>query len=178
MSASDLLAADATATLADYTSPALIVPYLRGSDAAAVIQELSAALQREGRVTDMLPLYQAALNREYLRSTVTEQGWALPHVLLKGLNKPCFALGRPTAPIAWVDNRGHRVQLIFLLVTAETDARTYMTIILGLARLSKESELLDRLRRVKDSFEIFDLLRQVRMPVNRIAAPPTSTEIS
>ena len=41
-------------TLADFTSPSLIIPHLRGQDAASVIQELSQALQREKRVPDLL----------------------------------------------------------------------------------------------------------------------------
>lgn len=168
MSASDLAATDVGTTLAGYTSPGLIIPTLRGVDAPAVIQELSATLQREGHISDLLPFYQAALNREYLCSTVMEPGWALPHVLVKGLDKPCFALGRTAAPIAW-GNSVLRVQLIFLVAAPETDARAYMTLILGLTRLSRDSQLLERLLKAKDSFEIFDLLRQVRMPMNRAA---------
>src|SRR5436309_3173038 len=53
-------------TLADFTSRELMIPTLRGQDAAAVIQELSAALRREQRVLDLLPFYHAALNHEYL----------------------------------------------------------------------------------------------------------------
>jgi len=166
MPASDLFAGDWPTTLADYTSPGLIVPNLRGVDAPAVIQELSAALHREGRITDLLPFYQAALNREYLCSTVTEPGWALPHVLVKGLDKACFALGRTRAPIAW-GNSALRVQVIILLAVPETDARAYMTLVLGLTRLSKETELLDRLLKAGDPLEIFDVLRQVKMSVNR-----------
>jgi mannitol/fructose-specific phosphotransferase system IIA component (Ntr-type) len=160
------MAADTDAMLAAHTSPGLIIPALRGVDAPAVIQELSAAIQREGHIPDLLPFYQAALNREYLCSTVTEPGWALLHVLVKGLDKPCFALGRTTAPIAW-GNSVLRVQLIFLLAAPETDARAYMTLILGLSRLSRDSRLFDQLLKAKGSLEIFELLRQVGTPVNR-----------
>jgi len=168
MSTSDWGADSSARTLADYTSPGLIVPNLRGVDAPAVIQELSAALKRERRITDLLPFYQAALNGEYLCSTVTEPGWALPHVLVKGLDNACFALGRTRAPIAW-GNSALRVQMVFLLAAPETDARAYMTLVLGLTRLSKETERLDRLLKASDPLEIFDVLRQVKMSVNRSA---------
>ena len=167
MQANPLLAEDSEPTLADYSSPSLIVPSLRGLDAPSVIKELSASLQRAGWITDLLPFYQAALNREYLCSTVTEPGWALPHVLVKGLQKPCFALGRATGPIAWVGNNALRVQLVFLLAAPETDARAYMTLMLGLARLSRDIQLLDRLLKADASSEIFNLLRQVRLPASR-----------
>ncbi|MCI0746471.1 MAG: PTS sugar transporter subunit IIA [Verrucomicrobia subdivision 3 bacterium] len=163
----DLIDAESALTLADYTSPALIVPYLRGLDAPTIIQELSALLQREGRITDLLPFYQAALNREYLCSTVTEPGFALPHVLVKGIDKPSFALGRTPKPIAWVRNTLLRVRVVFLLSVPETDARPYIMLIRGVARLSEEAELLEELLKAKDSFEITNLLRQVKLPMNR-----------
>ena len=168
MPASDLFAGDSPTTLADYTSVGLLVPNLRGVDAPAVIQELSAALQRERRITDLLPFYQAALNREYLCSTVTERGWAMPHVLVKGLDKACFALGRTRAPIAW-GSSVLRVQMVFLLAAPETDARAYMTLVLGFSGLSREPHLLDRLLKASDPLEIFDVLLQVKMPINRSA---------
>ncbi|NOS70392.1 MAG: PTS sugar transporter subunit IIA, partial [Verrucomicrobia bacterium] len=72
-------------TLADFTSPGLIIPHLRGQDAASVIQELSQALQREQRIPDSLPFYHAALNREFMVSTDMEAGMAFPHARLPAL---------------------------------------------------------------------------------------------
>ena len=42
----------AAMTLADFTSPGLVIPYLRGQEVATVIQELSQAMHREKRVPD------------------------------------------------------------------------------------------------------------------------------
>jgi mannitol/fructose-specific phosphotransferase system IIA component (Ntr-type) len=165
---SEPIAAESALTLADYTDPGLIVPMVSGLDAPSIIQELSASLQREGRISDLLPFYQAALNREYLCGTVTEPGFALPHVLVKGLDKPCFALGRTPKPIVWVRDNLLRVRLIFLLVVPETDARAYITLIRGVARLSKDTQLVGHVLKAKDSFELFELLRLVKLPVNRI----------
>ena len=72
----------ATLTLADFTSGGLLVPRLRGRDAASVIQELSQVLQRETRIPDLLPFYHAALNREFMVSTNMEAGMAFPHARL------------------------------------------------------------------------------------------------
>ena len=170
MAASEPVASESALTLADYTSPGLIVANPRGLDAPSIIQELSAALQREGRITDVLPFYQAALNREYLCSTVTEPGFALPHVLVKGLGEPCFALARTPLPIVWVRDHPFRVRLIFLLAVPETDARAYIKLIRGVARLSKDVQLIGRLLMMNDSFEIIELLRRVKLPVNHAAA--------
>src|SRR5947209_11691556 len=115
MSASDALTAETRLTLADYTSPALVIPSLRGQDAAAVIHELSAALHYEGRVPDLLQFYQAALNREYLCSTATDPGWALPHALVKSLDRPCFAVGQCAIPRQWIAPTRQMVQVVFLI---------------------------------------------------------------
>ena len=50
----------------------------RGSVNHRVIQELSQAMQREKRVPDRLPFYQAALNREFLVGTEMEAGMRFP----------------------------------------------------------------------------------------------------
>ena len=159
--------AGASLTLADYTSPGLVISSLRAQDAAAVIQELSAALQREGRVSDLLPFYHSALNREFLCSTATEPGWALPHALVKGLETACFALGRSTAPMVWMAKDKQRVQLVFLLAVPETDARAYMTVISGLTRLSKDARSMEGLLKAADTFEMIEVLKQVKVRINQ-----------
>jgi mannitol/fructose-specific phosphotransferase system IIA component (Ntr-type) len=169
MPAEEVIAPESALTLADFTGPGLIVPCLRGQDAAAVIQELSAALQREGRVTDLLQFYHSALNREYLCGTVAEPGWAMPHALVKGLGKPWFALGRPATPMYWMKSDRHPVSLVFLFAVPETDARAYMNLIYGLARLSKSPHLVEQLLKASDTFEIFNVLKEVKLR----AAQPT-----
>ena len=72
-------------TLADFTRPGLIVPRLRGRDAATVIQELAAAMQQEGRAPDGESLCRAALNRELFGGTDMEGGMAFPHARLAGV---------------------------------------------------------------------------------------------
>ena len=97
-------------TLADFTSPSLIISHLRGQDAASVIQELSQALQREKRVPDLLPFYHAALNHEFLVSSDMEAGMAFPHARLPGLKELAFALAA-SALIPTTASRGKEYPL-------------------------------------------------------------------
>jgi PTS system nitrogen regulatory IIA component len=163
MSANEVIASELAPTLADFTGPGLIVPYLRGQDAAAVIQELGAALRREGRVADLLQFYHSAVNHEYLCSTVAEPGWAMPHALVKGLDKPCFALGRCAPSMVWMKSLRQPVSVVFLFAAPETDARAYMNLISGLARFGKSPHLVEQLRKASDTFEIFNVLKQVKV---------------
>ncbi|HOW65652.1 MAG TPA: PTS sugar transporter subunit IIA [Candidatus Paceibacterota bacterium] len=149
--------------LGDFTRAELIVPQLQGRDAASVIRELSVRLQREAGVLDLLPFYQAALNREFLFSTAMDYGLAFPHARVSGLKRLSFALGRSADPLVWMPKSGPSVRLVFLCAVPATEATTYLQLISGLARLAEESLLLRKLLEAKEIFEILTTLRQIRL---------------
>jgi nitrogen PTS system EIIA component len=150
-------------TLESFTSPGMIIPHLRGDDAAGAIQELSRAMQREGRVPDLLPFYHAALNREFLVSTDMEAGIALPHARLPGLKNLAFALGRSDQPLLWGTTGRRTVRLVFLVAVPATDSRQHLLLISGLARLAKQRRFLEQLHAARDTFQILDVLKQVTL---------------
>ena len=149
-------------TLADFTSPGLLIPSLQGRDAATAIQELSAGLQREGLVTDLLQFYHSVLNREYLCHTVADPGWAMPHSKARGLSRPAFALGRWAPPKSWLKSE-QAVSLVFLFALPDTDARGYLKLISGVARLSKQPELVKQLLAPGNATHMFEVLSRVRL---------------
>src|ERR1044071_6862398 len=113
-------------TLADFTSPGLIVSHLQDQDAQSVLRELSEALQREGRVPQGSLLFEAALKREVLVSTDMAVGMAFPHARLSGLKQLSFALGRSDRAFSWKTKSVRPVQLVFLLAVPENDAMQYL----------------------------------------------------
>jgi len=173
MPASEASAPGSALTLADFTSPGLIVPYLRGQDAVAVIYELSQALQREDRVPDLLPFYHAALNGEFLVSSDLEAGMAFPHVRLPGLKELSFALGRSAEPLRWSVRPERSVRLVSLLAVPATDATQYLLLISGLARMAREERLVEKLHAAQDTFQIVEVLKQVQL---RTSVGPNLTE--
>jgi mannitol/fructose-specific phosphotransferase system IIA component (Ntr-type) len=158
-------------TLADFTSPALVVPRLRGQDAASVIQELSQALQRDKRVPDLLPFYHAALNREFMVSTDMEAGMAFPHARLPALKAVSFAFGRSDQPLGWGNKASGAVRLVFLMAVPATDSTQYLLLISGLARLGKDGRLTAQLHAARDAFQILDVLKQVELRTNSSSTP-------
>src|SRR5947208_11231379 len=130
-------------TLADFTSSELIVPQLQSRDVAGVIQELSRALQRESRIPDLLPFYEAALNREYLVSTDMGSEMAFPHARLATVQSVSFAVGRSDQPILWGHKVKPSIRLVFLMAVPASDSTHYLPLISGLARLGKDKPLLD-----------------------------------
>ena len=158
-------------TLADLTGPGLILPQLRGQDAASVIQELGQALQQEKRIPDLLPFYHAALNREFLGGTDMEAGMAFPHARLPGLPAVSFALGRSGAPLDWGGRSAGAVRLVFLLAVPATDSTQYLLLISGLARLAKDPGHMAQLHAAPGAKEILMVLQQIELRSSSSAHP-------
>ena len=167
---SHLLAAERVVSLADFTSPGLIIPRLQGRDAATVIRELCAVLQREAGVPDLLPFYHAALNREFLFSTAMDHGVAIPHARVSGLARLSFALGRSAEPLVWVPRGRPLVRLVFLCAVPATEATAYLLLSSSLARLAKEPRWLKMLLEADGASEMLNALRQVTLRTAQPAA--------
>jgi mannitol/fructose-specific phosphotransferase system IIA component (Ntr-type) len=151
---------DQASTLADFTSPGLLVPQLDARDATGVISELCLAMAREGRVPDRLGLLQAVLKRESLSSSQMEAGMAFPHARLPGPGELAFALGRSAEPLVWHTGGTPAVQLVFLLAVPADDAAGHLRLISGLSRLSRDARALAQLRSARDPAQMFETLRQ------------------
>jgi mannitol/fructose-specific phosphotransferase system IIA component (Ntr-type) len=150
-------------TLADFTSPGLVISHLRGHDVASVLQELSQALQREKRVRDLLPFYHAALNREFMVSTDMEAGMAFPHARLPALKELSFALGRSDEPLAWSARSTGVVRLVFLSAVPATDSTQYLALSSGLSRLAKNARLVEKLLSAQDNAQMIEVLQQIEV---------------
>src|ERR1041384_3701470 len=109
------LSAATAPTLACFTHPGLIVPHLRGRDLAAIVLELSQALQREKVLPDHLKFYHAVLHRESLASSNWDADMAFPHARLPEIAELAFALGRSDQPVPWNAKANPSVRLIFLI---------------------------------------------------------------
>lgn len=161
-----------TTTLADYTSPCLMIPELRGKDTVSVIQELSLVLQRENRISDLLPFYQDALNHEFLVSSDMEAGMAFPHARLPGLQEPIFAVGRSNEPLYWGAKATHAVRLVFLIALPVTDSTQYLLLISSLARLSLDNGLMEKFHSADDAEQMFEILQHVKLQAKGAGIKP------
>lgn len=149
------------ATLADFTRSNLILPRLRGNDAASVIRELAEALEQGGDIRNALEFSQAALDRERKASTEMTAGMAFPHARFTGVNQIRFALGRSEQPLRWGLEGSSSVRLVFLLAIPIDDTLQSLRLISGLARLSKESPTLTHLMEATDAIRMLDILGSV-----------------
>jgi mannitol/fructose-specific phosphotransferase system IIA component (Ntr-type) len=158
-------------TLADYTSPELILPQLQSRNTPAVLAELCHTLERSGRVEDPLSFYNAVVSHEQLSSTAMAPGWALPHARLKSLSSLCFALGRSETPLAWNPAGGPEVRLVFLFAVPEIEGANYIMLLSALAKLSQNALRWQALLHAPDSNALLALLQNI--PLRR----PHSTTV-
>lgn len=163
MSVETAAPAGVASSLANYTSAALMVPWLREREPAGIIGELGQVLHRQGCLPDVLPLYQSALDQEGLVSSALECGLALPHARLNGVRDVAFALGRTREPVSWGGRGAWPVQLIFLLVIPTTDAARYLQIRASLAGLVRRKDLLESLRTASDSSAMLRVLEKIKL---------------
>jgi mannitol/fructose-specific phosphotransferase system IIA component (Ntr-type) len=154
--------------VADYTAPLLMVPLLRSRDAAGVTAELCSMLERQGRISDLLPFYHAIISHEALSSTAMSPDWALPHARIAGIPHLCFALGRTAEPLVWFG--GERVSMVFLSAVPQNQAAAYLSLISGLAKLNQDHGRLQRLADAPDCEAMFEVLREISLPKRRSAA--------
>lgn len=156
-------------SLADYTDAPLVVLQVRERDTAGIIQELSRVLAQGGRVPDLLPFYNAALNREFLVSTATDYGLAFPHARLAGLREVWFALGRSAEPLAWGPRTAQPVRVVFLIAVPASDTTTYLPLIAALGKLGKDRALMKQLLDAPGTEEVLAVLRLVKLRTLREA---------
>lgn len=149
--------------LANYTRPELIVPRLRGSDPAEIIEELSYQLRAQGAIGDVLAFYHAALNHEFLSGSATPYGVSLPHARSAQVPKLNFAFGRAAEPVVWGTKGSWQVDCVFLIAVPSTDASEYLSLLSSIANLGRRPGFLMSLRAAPGVERIFGLLQTAEM---------------
>lgn len=157
-------------SLADYTSLSLMAPQLKAREPAAVIAELCGLLERGSRLNGYSLFYGAVMAREQMSSTAIRAGWALPHARLDGLPRLSFALGRTSKPLTWSAEARSPVHTVFLFAAPESEAKTYLTLISAVARLSQNPGLVEQLENAPDAAAMFAVLRQATLSLPRHAS--------
>lgn len=162
MPSENTLGAAPLLSLADFTSPELLIPHLHARDTAGIVGELSQLLYRHECVPDALPFYQAAFSHALLSGVTTSTGIAFPHARSAGARTLRFALGRTRKPVDWGSSRHCPVCLVFLIAVPATDAVNYLKLLCRLAGLGRQPEFVERLRAARSREEIMTALREGR----------------
>jgi len=159
-------------SLADYTGIELIVPCLRETDAAGIIEELSQRLRAQQAIGDVLSFYHAAVNHELLSNSALPSGLAIPHARSAQVSHLTLAVGRTRLPVAWGDKSCRPVEWVFLIAVPATDASGYLTLLASLAGLSRSPKMLARLHGATEAEGVLELLEEITVgPADRSKPP-------
>jgi mannitol/fructose-specific phosphotransferase system IIA component (Ntr-type) len=163
-----------TLSVADFTSPELMVPELRGRDAPTVIRELCAVLHNAGRVPDPLGFCQAVFNREFLLSTANADGTAFPHARVSGLSRMSLAVGRSPEPFRWGSQAPGPVRVVLLCAVPATEATAYLLLMSGLVRWLRQEGSVATLVNAGGTAGIVKVLSRIPLRPHRLEAGPAT----
>lgn len=102
-------------------------------------------------------LFDLIMKRESEASTVYPTGLAIPHVRLDGFNDTVIGISIPRKPIVEDDQE---IKLIVLIVTDNSSAKLYLNIVADLVKLSKNTEVFNKILNEKDGAGVFQILKK------------------
>lgn len=148
-------------TIDEVTNVALVDIDLDATDVAGAIAELTALLEKDGRVTDGDAYVRAVLAREEeTGGTGMESGIAIPHAKSDAVTRPSVAFGRSTAGIDFGAEDGTKADLIFLIAAPEGSDDDHVTLLSRLARKLIHERFRTALRQAGSPQTVIDTIRQ------------------
>jgi len=101
----------------------------------------------------------AVMERESLMGTAIEEGIALPHSRLEGLNKPVVIFGRSLSGIDWNSPDGKPSQFIFLILTPQHDDAMQVQILRAIARVMQNPATTQSILNARDAQGIWEVFQ-------------------
>ena len=151
-------------TLADYTAPTLIVPRLRGSTTAAVMEELSNALgQADHSMAGVRSESHAAMQLELLTGCDLQSGVVFPRARIAGIHHPRLAVGRADPPLPWLARFYPATEFIFLLAEPQTDSLETAQLTETVNRLRRDPSVLKELRLARTTGQMLTVFGRYRL---------------
>jgi fructose-specific phosphotransferase system IIA component len=130
---------------------------LKGKKKREIIEELVALLVKSGKVRDGHRVVEELIEREKEISTGIGKGVAIPHRLIRGIEKSLIGFGRKKNPVSFDALDGGPVDIFFILLGPEGSANTHLRLLSKLARYLHGDEFLTSLRTAQTPREIINI---------------------
>ncbi|MBN1974591.1 MAG: cation:proton antiporter [Sedimentisphaerales bacterium] len=137
-----------------------IIPSIKAHTREHAIEELADLAAEHESISAVQQLRQAVLNREKAMGTAMEEGIAVPHARTDLIKKPLVVVGRSQAGIDWDSPDGKEAQLIFLILTPQSDDETQVQILGHIARVMSDSSVREELNNAPDSATMWDIIHK------------------
>jgi nitrogen PTS system EIIA component len=143
--------------MSDLISPADVMIDIRLANKSLLLKELAAkAAISLGLSPEQVEPYLP--KREELGSTCIGGGVAIPHARLPNLQRSYGLLAKLGQPIEFDATDGQVVDIVFLLLLPSTAENRQLGALALVARTLRPTRVLDRLRRVKDTSELYSVI--------------------
>lgn len=149
--------------LSDYLAPDQIEVWEDPVSKDQAMRGLVGALVRGRPGVDSAFLMQRLQAREAQGSTFLNEGVALPHAKIEGLDKPMVALGLSHGGVldSFTDNP---IEVIFLLLTPKDEIRSHLQLLAVVGRMMLNRTLRNRLRKEREPKGVYECLREFENP--------------
>jgi PTS system nitrogen regulatory IIA component len=145
--------------LTDFVPENHIILDLRASSKKGVFEALASAVASETDI-DAKHVLDLLLERERLGTTGIGEGVAIPHAKIKDLPELVGFFIRTSSPIDFDALDEKNVDLVFVLLAPEGASAEHLKALAKIARVFRDTERRDELRKAKSPQEVITLLNE------------------
>ncbi len=145
--------------LVDILRSDMIWPALEAHTKPEVIRELADHIASHEPELDAHRIAEILMERERLGSTGIQDGIAIPHGKVPGLDHIVIGCGRCPSGIDFDAHDGQPTQLFFVLLAPESAAGQHLKALARLSRLLKDGQVRQRLLDADSAQDMYDAIR-------------------
>lgn len=147
--------------LSDYLIRELVLPELKATTKAAVLEEMTAALAAQNPGLDAARALAVLLDRESLGTTGIGDGVAIPHGKLAGLDRIVLCVGRSMQGVDFAALDFKPCTAFFLMLAPEQVTGMHLRILAHISRLLKDESFRRDFSEARDGDALYRLLQAV-----------------
>lgn len=145
--------------LSELLSPDAVISPLKASSKKHALQEIATAAARVSGLSER-ELFDTLLQRERLGSTGIGDGIAIPHGRSSHINRLYGVFARLEKPVDFEALDGQPVDIMFALIAPEGAGADHLKALARVARVLRDTSVLDRVRAAVDPSAIFAILTE------------------
>jgi PTS system nitrogen regulatory IIA component len=138
----------------------LVLPSLKSTGKAAIIEELASHLASRNPGVDGAALVKVLIEREKLASTAIGEGVAIPHGKLDAVGKLIACVGRTREGVDFESIDGQPTHIFFVLVAPENSTGVHLKALARISRLFKDPDFRARLLAAETGTDMFRVISE------------------
>ncbi len=162
-----------------YFNVKTIIPNLKSKSKQEVLTELVKVLEKENKIPGNTNILSAIIERESVDSTGVGNGLAIPHAVVRDVNKIITAIARIPEGVDFVAQDRKPVYLAIMICYPTTQSHIYLNLLASISKVFQKKENLQAVLKLNSAKEIYEkiieLLNKLEEPTKE--APPKKKSI-